>query len=327
MSGLFIVGGLALLALGGEFVVNGGVRAARALRVPTVIIGVVLLGFGTSLPELVTSLRSVGAGEPDLAIGNIVGSNIANLLLIAGFAAALAGAATTQRLIWRDGMVMLAATAAFAWALFEGGLTELTGAAYVGALALFMIIAMIGWTAGGSGDEEAIAEAAGEDDAGGLLVALLLFIVGVALTVGGAWLLVDGAVDLAEKAGLSRAVIGATIVAVGTSLPELAATVAAAMKGRSAMALGNVFGSNIFNILGIAGAAALYQPAIDPGAKLATPPEILQLDLWVMLGATLLTLFMARSWARLSRWEGLLLLLLYAIYLGLSAQHAAVQSG
>ncbi len=310
-----IVAGLVLLGVGGDRVVTGGVRAARAFNVPPVVIGVVLLGFGTSLPELFTSLRSVWADAPDIAIGNIVGSNIANLLLIAGAAAALTGATVTRRLVSRDGLVMLVATAFFAWLLHQNRLDAVAGGVLLAGLALFFAIAMAGWTAGGAGDQEAAP--LDEDGApeAGKLGALAVFALGVAITVAGAWTLVAGAVDLAREAGLPEAVIGATIVAIGTSLPELAATVAAALKGRTDMAIGNVFGSNIFNVLCIGGATALF-------GAIETPKTVLAFDLWAMLAATLGTLFVAATFTRLSRAEGVLLLLLYALYLGLTAENA-----
>lgn len=307
--------GLVLLGLGGDRVVAGGVRAAKALRVPTVVIGVVLLGFGTSLPELFTSIRGVLAGAPDLAVGNIVGSNIANLLLIAGAAAALTGARVTGRLITRDGLVLMIATGAFAWILYSNNLGPAVGGALLGGLAIFFGLALAGWTAGGGGDQEAEVleiEDGARPNVGG---ALLVFGLGVVLTVAGAWTVVEGAVDLARGAGVPEAVIGATIVAVGTSLPELAATVAAALKGRTDMAIGNIFGSNLFNILCIGGVTGLFG-AID------TPQTVFDLDIWAMIFATVFTLALAATCSKLTRAEGALLLLLYALFLGLSARNA-----
>lgn len=315
-AGLIVLG-LVLLAVGGDRVVAGGVRAARAFNAPPVVIGVVMLGFGTSLPELFTSIDSVLAGAPDIAFGNIVGSNIANLLLIAGAAAALTGAAVSKRLVGRDGLFMSAATALFAFVLYSDLMTPIVGGALLAGLALFFALARTGWTAGGSGDLEAerLETSAADGSAGGALGALTIFATGVVLTIAGATTLVDGAIDLARELGAPEAVIGATIVAVGTSLPELAATIAAALKGWTDMAIGNVFGSNIFNILCIGGATALFGP-------FETPETVLRFDLWAMLAATLITLVLAASYKRLARKEGLLLLLLYGLYLGLAVRNA-----
>lgn len=306
-----IIAGLVLLGLGGELVVRGGVGVARALRVSPLIIGVVLMGFGTSLPELVTSLRAAMAGSPGVAVGNVVGSNIANLLLIAGVAAALTGAAASRKMIWRDGLAMLLSSAALVWLLYQNGLDRIAGVALLGALVVYLVIAVATERRGGSAAEM-------DDGAalkGGALVGLLVFAVGVAATVLGAGWLVDGAIALAREFGATETLIGVTIVAIGTSLPELAAAVAAAIRRQPEMAVGNVLGSNVFNVCAIVGVTAVV-------TDVPTPPEILTFDVWAMLAASVLMLVLAGSWRRLSRGEGLILLLCYLAFLGTTVSMA-----
>lgn len=312
---VLIVAGLALLALGGELIVRGGVGAARRLDVSPVIIGVVLMGFGTSAPELVTSVQGALAGAPGLSLGNIVGSNIANILLIAGLAAVIAGSSDTGGMIMRDGPALAIATGAFALALWLDMFTQPVGFALLAGLVVFLWISIQGAR---RPEERAALEAeigADETPIPRLRTALTLFTLGLFATLGGATLLVDGAVALAREFGLSEALIGVTIVAVGTSLPEVAATIAAALRGHPELALGNVLGSNIFNILGVAGVTAAIVP-------LPVPPELLGVDLWVMLGATVLLLGFAGTRHRLSRWEGVLLLGAYVVFLAYSASKA-----
>ena len=302
-----IVIGLALLALGGELIVRGGVGAAQRLDVSPMVIGVVLLGFGTSAPELVTSLQAALSGAPGIALGNVVGSNIANILLIAGIAAVIAGGANSMSLTPRDMITLVGATAVFSFALWADILVPALGVVFVAGLLLFLWLSMRG------GSPELEEEEDGQS--GSLVACLVMFAIGLAATLGGANLLVDGAVTLAEEFGLSEALIGVTIIAIGTSLPELAATVAAALRGRPEMALGNVVGSNIFNILGVAGVTMMVTP-------LPAPPDLRGPDMWVMVAATALLLVMARTQYRLSRGEGIILLIGYAAFIAVAAVSA-----
>lgn len=301
--------GLLSLALGGELVVRGAVGAAQSLGVSPLIIGVVLMGFGTSMPEMVTSVQSVLAGAPDIAVGNVVGSNIANLLLIAGVAAALSGISSAPRLLSRDAPALAIATLVLAGLLLADALTPLAGIAMAVALALYLRLAIQGESAA-VGEPEAVPMP--EADGPSLPTAFLFFGLGLVATLLGAQWLVDGSADLARRAGLSEAFIGASIVAVGTSLPELAATVAAAIRGRADLAIGNVFGSNIFNSLAIMAAATWATPF---GAPLTLPPSTAAFDLWAMLAATAIVILFVWTGRRLARWEGLVLLALYVGFL------------
>ncbi|PRY92857.1 cation:H+ antiporter [Hasllibacter halocynthiae] len=289
--------GLVLLLGGGEALVRGAVALAARLGVSPLMIGLTVVGFGTSTPELVTSLQAAFAGAPGVAVGNVVGSNVANVLLILGVAAVIAplAAAAPRRDLWA-----LALSAGAAAAVIRAdALGRPVGLALLAGLALWLLLA---WRqergaapGGASGDAPA---------AMGAVPALALTAGGIAVTMLGARFLVAGATELATGWGISEAAIGLTVVAVGTSLPELVASVAAARRGQGALALGNVVGSNVYNVLGILGATALVRPIPAPAG--------IGPDLLVMLGATaLLVLFALRP---VGRGAGAALLLAYAGY-------------
>ena len=296
--------GLALLLGGGECLVRGAVGLARSLGVPPLVIGLTVVAFGTSAPELVVSLQAALGGHPDIVLGNVVGSNNANILLIAGAAAAIRPVAAGPGAVRRDGAALMAATLAFIGLCLLGELGFGAGLALAAALAAWMALALRSARRRGSEGEDEI-EAAPR----GAALALLLTLAGIAGVLLGARLLIDGAVDVARAAGLSEAVIGLTLIAFGTSLPELAAAGMAALRGHGDIALGNVMGSNLFNMLGIAGVTAMAAPV-------PVPVELLRLDLWVMLAATLLLLAAMRGGRRIGRLEGGALTGAYALYIG-----------
>ena len=300
----FVAGGLALLLGGGECLVRGAVGLARSLGVPPLVIGLTVVAFGTSAPELVVSLQAALGGHPDIVLGNVVGSNNANVLLIAGAAAAIRPVAAEPGAVRRDGAALMAATLAFIGLCLLGELGFGAGLALAAALAAWMARALRSARRRGSDGEGGI-EAAPRRAA----PALLLTLAGIAGVLLGARLLIDGAVDVARAAGLSEAVIGLTLIAFGTSLPELAAAGMAALRGHGDIALGNVMGSNLFNMLGIAGVTAMAAPV-------PVPAELLRLDLWVMLAATLLLLAALRGGRRVGRLEGGALAAAYALYIG-----------
>jgi cation:H+ antiporter len=244
---LLILGGLALLAIGGEAVVRGSVAAARRLGVSELLIGLTLVGFATSTPELLTSVNAALRGSEGVALGNVVGSNISNVLFIFALTALIKPAAVEPRAVRRDGVFMLAASAAAAGiAIHLGVFSAMTGWLMLAVLAVYLAVAFLDERRVGSAAAELhadCAEARAQAEMG-LGLALGLSIGGVALLVWGADLLVRGAVDLARLAGLSETVIGLTIVALGTSLPELVASLAAALRGRSDVPFGNIVGSN-----------------------------------------------------------------------------------
>ncbi|SIN98385.1 calcium/sodium antiporter [Vannielia litorea] len=298
---LTLAAGLTLLILGGEVLLRGAIALSLRLGLSPLFIGLTVVGFGTSTPELFTSLQATFSGAPDIALGNVIGSNIANSLLILGAAALMAPIVVARAALMRDGAAVMLATLACLGLAFTGSFTRLSGVILLAGLVAYLYLA---WKS------EAAEPAEIDDSTARLspLAALGLTAVGIALTVLGARFLVSGAVELAQWAGVSEAVIGLTIVAVGTSLPELVTSIMAARKGQPELALGNVLGSNIYNILGILGATALLSPApLDASAMIP--------DALVMLAATALMLFLATTGWRVTRAEGSLLLAPYAAYL------------
>ncbi|TFL19116.1 calcium/sodium antiporter [Jannaschia formosa] len=296
MDILLVLAGLVALLLGGGWLVSGAVGLAARMGLSPLVIGVTLVGMGTSMPELLTSLRAAQAGAPDLALGNVVGSNIANILLILAVAALMAPIVIERRTFLRDGIVLLAISVAGAlWLGFADGLDRIGGAVFLGAMAVWMT-----WQLRtGAAVEEVEAPPMGR--------AILLFALGLVGVLLGAEFLVRGAIGLARGFGISEAVIGLTVVAVGTSLPELAASAAAARRGRGDLALGNVLGSNVFNLLGILGATALIAP-------LDASPRFASFDLPVMVAVTAALLALGAS-GRIGRLGGGALLAGYAVYL------------
>ena len=308
---ILIAGGFVALMFGGEMLVKGAVSAATRLGVSPMVIGLTLVGFGTSTPELLTSLQAAFAGAPGIAIGNVVGSNTANVLLILAVAALIAPIAVARDAFWRDGSVMIAASLACLAVVLSGSVGRVGGGILVAALVAYLTYTL--WSErrrpSPAGEVYAHEAEAVPGKPVGLGAALGLFAVGLVITLLGARFLVQGAVGIATDFGVSEAVIGVTIVAIGTSLPELVTSVIAARKGEADVALGNVIGSNIFNILGILGVTALVHP-------LSVPAEIAMRDIWVMLVAAGALIAVAVTGWRINRTEGGIMLALYAAYLG-----------
>lgn len=308
---ILVVIGLAGLVVGGEMLVRGAVSAAKSFGISPMVIGLTLVGFGTSSPELVTSLQAALSGSSGIAIGNVVGSNIGNVLLILGIAALIAPIVVDPRAFRRDGTVVALATLLCLGAVLFGEIGRIAGAGFVVALAAYLGFTF--WSEKQSGGTPAatVYENEAETVAGpetSLGLSLLIALVGLVIIIFGARFLVSGAVSIAQTAGLSEAVIGLTIVAIGTSMPELVTSVIAVRKGEGSVALGNVLGSNIFNILGILGITVLVKP-------MDVPSEIASLDIWVLCATTLILVAFARSGWTISRREGGLLTLGYAAYL------------
>jgi len=317
---LWILIGLGLLFVGGESLVRGSVAAARQLGVSPLLIGITLVGFGTSTPELVTSLEAAFKGSPGIAVGNVVGSSIANIFLILGVAAVIMPIACNPRAIYRDASVTLLAALACAGAVVKGTISAGTGLIFMALLVLYIVTTYL--------HDRKVPDAAAalhRHDADlaaapmALGPSLLLAVVGIALTVIGAGLLVDNSIVLARTLGISDTIIGLTLVAIGTSLPELATSIVASFRRHGDIALGNVLGSNIYNVFGILGVTAAVHP-------LTVPDEIARLDIWVMLAATLLLLLFAFSGSRLSRAEGAIFLAAYAVYIAYLAWSAVAST-
>ena len=303
MTILMILGGLVLLFLGGEALVRGAVGIAKLLKLSTMVTGVVIVGAATSMPELVASVQAALQGSPGLAWGNIVGSNIANALLILGATAllvpfALGGTGKRDAVMGLAAVLALAVIAWFEWASLAIGLALLAA-----------LVAYIFWRVAhprkADLDADRDADPAEDDAPARPLPAIAFFAVGVAMLVlGGNWL-VTGATDLARTLGVSETAIGLTIVAIGTSLPELAASLVAALRGQPGLALGNVVGSNVFNLLLIGGTTMAIAPQ-------PIPHELLDVE-WGVLAASAVALVLLCSVAkRMGRGLGALFLAAFA---------------
>ncbi|MGK2740438.1 calcium/sodium antiporter [Tepidicaulis sp. LMO-SS28] len=310
MDYLLIAAGLVLLFAGGEVLVRSSVAIATRFGVSPVLVGLTIVAFGTSAPELTVSLEAALVGQPDIAIGNIVGSNIANILLILGLAAVITPLHPERALIVRDGIFMLAVTVGLAAICLTGMITPLQGWLFVGLLTVYICICY--WAERKSKTGAAALHTHETEEYAGLpprlYVLLPLFALGLAGVIFGAQLLVDGAIAIARVWGVPEAVIGLSMVAVGTSLPELVVSVIAAIRGRVDVAVGNVVGSNIANILGILGVTAIIEP-------LAVARQIATFDAWVMVFAAVILLPVMITGRKISRGEGAVFLVLFAAYI------------
>ncbi|WP_196490042.1 calcium/sodium antiporter [Erythrobacter donghaensis] len=307
---LLVAGGLVLLGLGGELLVRGAVGMAARLGISPLLAGLTIVGFGTSTPELATSVQAALAGAPGIAVGNVVGSNIANILFILGLSALILPLPVDPAAFRRDSLALGGSALLCTGAVLTGTIGPLVGGGLIACLAGYIWWAYRSESAapcpeGARHEHEAedrpVPPNTGPLVLGGMIVA------GLAAAIFGAGWLVEGAVVLAGAAGVSESVIGLTVVAVGTSLPELIACIVAVLRKHADVALGNVVGSNIYNILGILGITAMIKP-------IAVPSEIAAFDIWAMLGVTALLLVQLRSGWRLSRREGAVLIALYIAY-------------
>ena len=303
--------GLVLLLIGGELLVRGAVASAKALGVSPLLIGLTLVGFGTSTPELVTSVTAAMNGSPGIAVGNVVGSNIANILLILGLAAVIYPMAVNPKGFKRDAIMLVASAIACTVVVLYGRMGPIIGMLFIASLLAYVgYVYMQEKTAP---DEAAlVAEHRSEDAPKGpktMVLSLLMAVAGIAVTIYGARFLVDGAIDLAKSYGVSDTIIGLTIVAVGTSMPEFVTSVMAAIRKHADVAYGNIIGSNIYNVLFILGATSFVKP-ID------MPSQIARFDIWVMLATTALLVVFARTGIKLQRWEGMVFIACYVAYTG-----------
>lgn len=307
------VAGLVVLVAGAEALVRGASRLATALGVRPLVVGLTVVAFGTSAPELAVGVGSAISGQPDIALGNVVGSNIANILLVLGLAAVVVPVATATRVVRREVPVMIAASVLL-WLIALSGRIE----RIEGVLLLAGIVAYTVYLARTSRRATAAvrAEFGAEFDVGaerrGRVIAgsLGLGAAGlVGLVVGAGWI-VDGAVALATTLGIPEVIVGLTVVAVGTSLPEVATSIAAGLRGHRDIAVGNVVGSCIFNILMVLGATAVVSP--DP---ISISPSLLAVDLPLMVAAAFACLPILYTGRLVSRREGLLLVAFYVAYL------------
>lgn len=295
--------GLIVLAAGAEALIRGAVRVARALGVSPFVVGFTVIGFGTSAPELVVSTSAALGGRSEIALGNVVGSNIANIGLVLGAAAVVAPLAARMRLLKVE-VPLVIGTSLLLWGLCrDGHLGRTDGAILLTGFAGLVTYMYRSARAEPPEVKEELGLAVA--DKMRVRVAVFLVVAGLVGLVGGAHLMVTAAVGLARGLGVSEWLIGLTVVAVGTSLPELAAAVAGALRGEADIVLGNVAGSNLFNVLLILGATVMVQP-------MGVPATALTLELPVMTGFAVLLMLVVANGLRVHRWEGALLLAAYA---------------
>jgi cation:H+ antiporter len=312
MDIVFALTGLIILLLAGDALVRGAVNLGLRLGIPVLIVSLTIVAFGTSAPELLIAIKAVLEGLPGIAVGNVVGSNTANILMVLGIPAMLVGIDVCKCDTRKTYGFMLGATVIFIALAFLGPLYFWHGVILLSLMAAMLTESFLSAQKhrrnGDSVPCDDIEEVEGADPAlpgWKIAIYLGLGIIGLPL---GAQLLIDGALGIARDLGVSETVIGLTLVAIGTSLPELATTVMAAFRRQGAVALGNAIGSNMFNLLGIMGITAFFGP-------IAIPPGILRFDIWVMLASSLLILPFVFGGLNITRIWGLILTVLYATYL------------
>ncbi|MGF1538253.1 MAG: calcium/sodium antiporter [Elainellaceae cyanobacterium] len=301
-----LIAGLALLVVGAEALVRGASRIAILLRISPLIIGLTIVAYGTSAPEMAVSIQSNLAGEAGISVGNVVGSNIVNVLLILGISSVVVPLVVAQQLIRLDVPIMIGVSVLLPFLALDGNLGKLDGGLlFVGAVVYTWFL----FREGREEDLDVDVTAGTSRSLRPWIFNIALVLAGMAmLTLGSDWL-VKGAITLARAIGVSNFVIGLTVVALGTSLPELVTSVVASLKGERDMAVGNVVGSNIFNILAVLGVASL----ISPGG-IEVSPAALNFDMPVMIAVAIACLPIFFSGNVISRWEGWLFLAHYAAY-------------
>lgn len=309
LNALWIVVGVVLVLWGADRLTEGAVSVAERLRVPQIVIGLTIVALGTSMPELCVSVVSALKGTPDLAVGNVVGSNIFNALLIVGVAALVAPMTILRSTVFKDvPCALVASVVLLMMCQNDWVITRLDGAILFIFFLVFMRLTIKGATSAQPAPQEAEEKeaSAGKQPMKGWLAGLWM-VVGLAALIGGSNLFVGGATEVARALNVSDAVIGLTIVAGGTSLPELATSVVAAKKGNSGIAIGNVLGSNVLNILFILGLTGMISPMHIEG--------ITNVDLYMMLVSTIMIWFFSFTKYTIERWEGAVLVLTFGGYM------------
>ncbi len=308
MTVLLLVAGLVLLVVGGEVLVRGAGTIATAAGISPLVVGLTVVSFATSAPELAVTLQASAAGSPGLAVGNVVGSNVVNILLVLGVAGLILPLAVRAAVVRRDVPVMIGLSLLFWLLSLDGAVSTIDGAVLVLLLAVYVVWTVVGSRRGGRA--EVLAPDAPEaSQPGGLVASVVMVAVGVAMLVLGARCLVVAATDIASALGLSDTVIGLTVVAIGTSLPELATSVLAALRGKVEMAVGNAIGSNIFNIGAVMG---LTSVVADGGVPVDA--AAVAFDLPVMVAVAFVVLPIVVTGFTVARWEAGLFLAYYSAY-------------
>lgn len=317
---LAVTGGLILLIGSGELLVRGSVSLAKQFGIPRIIIGMTIVAFGTSVPELFIGIQSVRSGNPGLAIGNVVGSNIANVLLVLGVPSLIFPTVVKETGIRRSTIMMIVFTGIFMWMSFDGGLTFSDGVTLVFLLSLFLAY-QAHHAVTSPGDVELIDELGELEGVSGrngggvrIFVFILLGLIGLPIGANG---LVSGSVFVAQTIGVDEALIGLSLVAIGTSLPELAVTAVAAFRRHAGVAIGNVIGSNIMNILAVMGISILFSG--DKGIPVGE--TFIDFHLWVMFLSSAVLIPFAFTHRPISRAMGIVFLVLYFGYIVYIFEH------
>ncbi|MBP1539672.1 MAG: calcium/sodium antiporter [Prevotella sp.] len=297
---LFIILGIYIVIRGADFLTDGAVAIAERANIPQIIIGLTIVAMGTSMPEFCVSFMSALKGTSDIAVGNVIGSNIFNTLLIVGSAAAIAPIAIAPVTIRRDVPVSILASIALIILIIDGRLSRIDAA-----IILILFIAFMALTLRGAKDSD---EETAEKKNYSIWKSIALVAAGLLFLIVGSNVFVDHAVEVARKLNVSDAIIGLTIVAGGTSMPELATSIVAARKGNSGIAIGNVLGSNVFNILFILSITGLVCPMTISG--------ITPVDMAMLVGSVTLLWLFAASKLRIERWEAFVLLAIFIAYMG-----------
>ncbi|MFV2145745.1 calcium/sodium antiporter [Isoptericola sp. G70] len=337
-SVLLLLAGFVLLVGGGEALVRGAASLARTMGMSSLVVGLTVVSFATSSPELAVSAGAALSGSPGLAVGNVVGSNIANILLVLGISALMVPLMVTSRVVRTDIPVMIGLSVLALVLALDGTISTADGVLLLALLAAYLVVTIIrsrrgrddappAAAAGAAGAPTKAASAPSRFRATrtrSILLDVVLVAVGVALLVLGAQLLVRGATQIAATFGVSDLVIGLTVVAVGTSLPELATTVIAVRRGEGDLAVGNIVGSNIFNIGAVLGLTAIVAPG-----GIGVDPAAVHFDLPLMVAVALALLPVAFTGQLIRRWEGTLFVVLYLAYVAFvllaASEHAALQ--
>ncbi len=302
---LLLFAGLLLLFVSGKYLVDSSVAISRRLRIPRMIVGLTVVAFGTSAPELLVSLQAAFSGYPEIAMGNVVGSNISNILLVLAITALIFPIPAPASSVKRDWPIMMGVSLLLFVFSLDGWISRLEGVVFVSLLAGYILFSVIG-----ARGVARVGEKESEEGQMRWWVAGIIFLVSCLGLAFGADLLVENVALIAEEIGLSKRVVSITMVAVGTSIPELATSVIAALKKETDISVGNIIGSNIMNVLTVLGFTSLVSP-------ISVSTEIARFDIPVMLGVSLLLLLImlpaARS--RITRWEGSFMILIYLLYI------------
>ncbi len=302
---LLLILGFVFLFIGGKYLVTGSVQIAKLFKVPTLVIGLTIVAFGTSAPELLVSLKAALSGHPDISVGNVVGSNISNIALVLGLTAIIFPIPVSRKLIKFDWPVMMGLSIIFYVFSLNGILKWWEGLFFVGAIVVFNLYSVHKGRKSNKNEENGVNS---EKNTAWYISTVIIVASSITLVLGANWLVI-GASGLARSFGIGERVISVSIIAFGTSVPELATSIVAALRKETDISIGNIIGSNIFNIAGILGITALVKP-------IGVNEKIITSDLIWMLGITLLLfILMLGKKGRLTRWSGAILLLSYSLYI------------